>query len=369
MSRLTNLSFDLQKIICGYLSDEKVLLNRLVKKELLPLGLFSNHHILIYGQVQSGKTATIIQHVKNHVQQGELCVIVLQNSLLMLNQYKNRLYQEGITRIGILCRDCPTLAPDVQVILLINNKYRYQRFVNTRITNYVLFLDEYDVTQKKALRYLEPMMTTYYISATPCMDENKVVQTNNQPFDHIIYITPPPNYHGLPSLHCQLMNERDQVRDDFLSTDGHGMLLVNDFINSFDLFECAKIWNKKHPQIPIVVVTMKRIIFIHKFRIKIGPRISLSTLLDKVAMHPKIIVFALRLVSRGLSYVTSNYSRHITHQIIKNKHYVNYIQSMRILGIYDDVAPLYIYTKDMKFLARNCKKWADNHQAIMSLCD
>lgn len=359
---LSSIPPDAQRLVCEYLADEKRLLNELVNRNWLPPGLFENLHILIYGQVQSGKTKTIIECVKQHIAKQELCVIVMQNSLAMMQQYAQRLTQAGIV-FGILNKQHPTLADNVEVVLLINNQHRYRRFKQTLQKNkkYVLFCDEYDLTCANALAYLTPEQT-YYISATPNTNIKSM-----QTFDTCLYIQPSPDYNGIVSLQCHPMTSREQVRDDFLRQKNmnQGILLVNDFDNLKELEQCANEWANELNTIPIVVITMHRYCRINRNRMKFPPNTPLSEIMDVVASYSHIVIFALRLASRGLSYVTSDYSRHITHQIVKDKPYINYIQSMRILGNYKDTNPLHIYTQNPAFFEKTKNKWEHIHNSII----
>ena len=59
---------------------------------------------------------------------------------------------------------------------------------------------------------------------------------------------------------------------------------------------------------------------------------------DKIKMHKflNIIFIANRLSNRGLSYVSSDYNRHLTCQITRIRSNVtSFFQSLRILGIYN----------------------------------
>ena len=51
-------------------------------------------NVLIYGEVQGGKTRAIIEYIRENACRKK--VLVVQNSLLVLKQYEQRLRMEGI---------------------------------------------------------------------------------------------------------------------------------------------------------------------------------------------------------------------------------------------------------------------------------
>ena len=67
---------------------------------------------------------------------------------------------------------------------------------------------------------------------------------------------------------------------------------------------------------------------------------------DPVYKHTHISVISGHLASRGISFVSSDYSLHLTDQYFtagKKTHGENYIQSLRILGCYSDSLPLTLW--------------------------
>ena len=65
--------------------------------------------------------------------------------------------------------------------------------------------------------------------------------------------------------------------------------------------------------------------------------------------HTHISIISGHLASRGISFVSSDYSLHLTDQYFhpgKNTHGENYIQSLRILGCYSDTKPLTLWCTD-----------------------
>jgi hypothetical protein len=88
--------------------------------------------------------------------------------------------------------------------------------------------------------------------------------------------------------------------------------------------------------VPIVLLTSEKLLYFQN-KIKNIKEKTISKIIDSLKEHKHIIFIANRLSNRGLSYVSSDYTIHLTHQITKVKTSVSsFLQSLRILGIYQD---------------------------------
>ena len=82
--------------------------------------------------------------------------------------------------------------------------------------------------------------------------------------------------------------------------------------------------------------------------INLPNKISVSQIIDMFSAHKHIIFIANRLANRGVSFVSSDYKRHLTHQVTKfNKNKSKNLQSLRILGVYNDSPSLNLYLTEM----------------------
>jgi hypothetical protein len=144
-------------------------------------------HNLIYGQIQSGKTQKIIDTIKKH--NCYKIILVIQNSLLVLNQYITRFKSEKL-KLNIIDSSHNKLTNGINIIL--NNKHRKKYIMNVNLNLYVLFFDEADLTYKTFKPYLG--FKRYYITATPFYMKID--------FDNTIEILPPNNYYGLNEFIC-----------------------------------------------------------------------------------------------------------------------------------------------------------------------
>jgi hypothetical protein len=278
---------------------------------------------LIYGDIQSGKTGEIIKVLKKNAFKEELKVLVIQNSLLVLNQYILRLRSEGICFQVI---DCNTKTIDQSVILLMNNTYRYSYFLNLykEVPVPILILDESDQT---IINCPLTGRIEYHVTATPIYSKKQPLN-----FDQVIVFDPPPNYIGLNNLKVIYENDLNTSINSFLRT-STGIMLINKFVYIEDMKEIAKEITKNYPEIPIVLLSSEKKLYLGSVQKKLNNG-SISKIIDSLNEHSHIIFIANRLSLRGLSYTSTDRSRFLTHQITKvRKNYRNFIQSLRICGV------------------------------------
>ena len=112
-------------------------------------------NILVYGHVQGGKTQKIIEIIsesksKSKSESTKKTVLIIQNSLLVLDQYCQRLSSSNIS-FQIL--DKNTLF-NSQVLLIMNNSHRLQHFskLNLSPNDFILILDESDMILDNILK-------------------------------------------------------------------------------------------------------------------------------------------------------------------------------------------------------------------------
>jgi len=300
--------------------------------------LLTKRRILVYGQVQSGKTKAIMDIVKDPFYEGIQKIIVIQNSLLVFSQYRERLHA---AEIEFQIVDKTTTSLDSEVIILMNNKYRYNRFLkaSNRPSKYITIMDESDSYGEHPL--VEGSIHDYYVTATP----HHNMYNTPEFFHRIKTIDPPEYYQGLLNINIEYNDSPiEEVVSNFHSEtaqDG-GMMLINNIRFVFEMKDKARNLSQKFPQICFVTLNHKNRIYFGKMESKL-PKISISKLIGKYLKDVKHIVFiANRMSLRGLSYVSSNYQKHLTHQYsdLQKKNVTNALQRMRIFGIYRDEYPV-----------------------------
>ena len=260
--------------------------------------------------------------------------MVIQNSLLVLKQYTQRFKSENID-YQIITKKTEKI--DKKVVLLINNSHRYRYFKRIEPTRYILMLDESDQTIRVC-----PLSAykTFHITATPYNYPKKF----NCHFDRIIKIDKPENYYSIDNLKVNVNNDDYSAVRQFINAKGKGMLLINRYFSISQMRQLANFLSGHQSSVPIVLLTSEKRLYLGN-TVKNIKQQSISKIIDSLEQHSKIIFIANRLSNRGLSYVSSDFSRHLTHQITRVKSTVGgFIQSLRILGIYNKDTPKLVLT-------------------------
>ena len=305
-------------------------------------------NILIYGEVQSGKTKEIIKYIKK--EKDEYKVLVLQNSLLILKQYISRLLAENI-KFLVISKNTKEIKE--KLIIIINNARRYKYFQSLKLEKYILIIDEADMCINSCP--LEGYKNVH-ITATPYnFKSNKSVH-----YDRIITVPKNENYHGYNSLSTSINDDVTKIVKNFLTT-RNGMMLINRYNTVLEMNLCASDLASRFNTIPIIVLSSQKTCYLNSKQINLKQKMSVSNIIDSFKEYNHIIFIANRLANRGVSFVSSDYKRHLTHQITKVKsNLANYIQSIRILGIYNDNPTLSLY------LTSECPEMLNKHQTLLN---
>ena len=279
-------------------------------------------NILIYGDVQGGKTAEIIKYIKEN--NFEKKVLVIQNSLFVLKQYEQRFKSQNIDYQII---DKNTTEITKNLVLILNNKYRYSYFKKNEPQKYILILDESDQTIRSCpLKNNKTVRKIVHVTATPF---------NREVYDNCIKVPKNPNYYGVDDLNVNLNVKDDEIDyvNKFKESDT-GIMLINKYSYVTQMVSCANTLANRFEDIPIVLLNSEKTLYLHNTK-KILKHKSISKIIDSLKEHKHIIFVANRLSHRGLSYVSSDYTRHLTWQITKiRQNKTSFLQSLRILGIY-----------------------------------
>lgn len=301
-------------------------------------------NILIYGDVQSGKTKEIINYIKK--EKDEYKVLVLQNSLLVLKQYISRFKSENI-KFQIISKNTKEI--NEKLIIIINNTHRYQYFQNFNIKKYILMIDEADMCINSCP--LEGYKNVH-ITATPYNFKSKKLVH----YDREITVLKNKNYYDFNRLSMMINDDVTDIVKNFLKINT-GMMLINRYITIEEMNLCAVNLSSQFNSIPIIVLSSHKTCYLNSEQINLKQKLSVSQIIDMFNEHKHIIFIANRLANRGVSFVSTDYKRHLTHQITKVKsNLANYIQSIRLLGVYNDNPTLTLY------LTSQCPETINKHQ-------
>jgi len=289
---------------------------------------YTKHISLVYGQVQSGKTSMIIKLI----QQSQLqCVLIIQNSLLVLQQYIQRLTDSRVSFQTV--HDTHFHA---KVIIVMNNSSQFQKFLAFKPPNFALFMDESDLTQHNPLLSLST--NHFHITATPFKYP--------QMFNRIIRIDPPHNYYGiervqlLPKTYIDTHTDFLPIIQDFTTNSG-GILLINQFSAISEMNAAALHLSNKCDLRIVVLSTVKKLYF--KGRSTTIRLDNIQSIIDSLP-YKHIIIIANRMANRGLSFTSTDFKRHITHQVFGDfNNITSFLQKSRIFGVYNDTPTLKLF--------------------------
>jgi len=267
----------------------------------------------------------------NLIQQSTLpCVLIIQNSLLVLQQYKQRMDTQRISYSTVYQQN-----PSAKVTILMNNSHQYSKYIPP--LHFSLIMDESDLTRHNPLL---PLSTNqFHVTATPF--RYKPI------FDRIIRITSPEDYYGIEKVNY-LNKPYDEcgttdyvpIVDDFTANDG-GILLISEFNFVSEMHSQAGILSLKF-DLPILVLSTQKKIY-RRGKSNMVSENNISKIIDSIPSK-HIIVIANRMANRGLSFTSTDFRTHITHQVFGKWHSItSFLQKSRIFGVYKDQPNLKAY--------------------------
>jgi len=361
---------DLFTHVCSFLDDKQ--LTSMVEpfKNVLHynyvLTRLSTKHTLIYGQVQSGKTAKIIEYVKTFKPSFPK-IVMIQNNLAMVAQYKTAFQSTGITYVEITKNSIKTAYSNQNVILIMNNKYR-KNIIDTYldindIHNYCLVMDESDQYYSKIKN------TDLFKHANYCLHITATPFKYRIPFDKIIHISPKESYIGINDVQISTIYISEQhvslptkghhitkiIEEDFVKK-SHGFMLINCLPRIEQMNTAAQYITTHFPNIPVIVLSTNTMVWRNSVATTHKPK-SIPHFIDKFNNDTHCIFIANRYSNRGINYTNSTYTRAITHQVScvnKSVNTVSFIQKCRIFGnrsVKPHYKPvLYVITNKQKYM-------------------
>ena len=352
-----------------FTGDHEVLdaLKNEIDYEMLMRGIHPDK-TLLYGPVQSGKTDAIIQTLQNPRFSGLNKVLVIQNSLAVLKQYQQRLNSHGVSFhvVGPKSHKLASL-PTNDVLLLINNRHRYAHYLKMpcKPTDYIALMDESDMYCGGSHHVANNARAQFYVTATPFHKAYKAEGF----FNKVSKIKPTENYTGLKDVVFSY-KELPEAMTEFIGV-STGMMLINSITRVTRMAFLAQELTALYPNTPILVLTAKKWVYLGGVRTHIKET-KISELIDRYVSHSHIIFIANRLSLRGLSYTSSDYSRHLTHQYsnFSKIPVTNCLQKMRLLGKRGPTTTpcvLYLGAENLSIVKKMAKMLATLEQATDQL--
>jgi hypothetical protein len=284
---------------------------------------------LIYGEIQSGKTAKII----DEVQRVNLPVIlIIQNNQLVREQYKLRFREAGVP-LQVICKS--TTALTERVVVLMNNKNQLAKYMALNPPKtYAILLDESDLTQFHPL--CANASVEIHVTATPFRYKPNM-------FDEVEFVEQHPDYCGLDKVQLKPIPkviDYLSIVHEFRAS--RGILLINTFTRVEQMRTTAMNISSAHPTVPVLLLTTEKGVYRNRVFTRLrGNR--LNQILDQYTEESHVIIIANRMATRGISFSNSAHTTHITHQVSNPNTLTGFLQKCRILGVYPDRPQLTLY--------------------------
>lgn len=344
--------------IVSFLSDKN--LKQLAKG---PLGYLIHEfvvptsHTLIYGQVQSGKTAKIIEYVKNY-RSDVPKILVMQNSLSMLKQYTMCLKANNISYKVINKSSAKEELGQEKVLLTMNNKFRMSalsKYIDKnkyKFNKFNMILDESDQYLKNMSKNIifNKAKHVLHVTATPFKYQTNLKYKRKFEVDEVIMLKPKnDSYLGindvkiiekilpLPTTDSNILNEICNIINFDFNLKSEGIMLLTCFRFVSVMRSSALSLSLRYTRIPIIVLSTKTTVYLGGLTGVIKDN-NVKNIFDKFKKYSHVIIIANRLSNRGINYTDSTYTRHITHQVLlASSNYTSFLQKCRIFGLRNQI--------------------------------
>ena len=283
---------------------------------------------LIYGEIQSGKTAKIIDEVQRlHLP----VILVIQNSRLVQKQYEERFREAGVP-LQVLHKSTTALTG---VVCLMNNKNQLAKYMALNPPKtYAILLDESDLTQFHPL--CANASVEIHVTATP-------FRYKPNTFDEVQFVEKHPDYCGLDKVQLKpISKEIDYLAivHDFRAS--RGILLLNTFTRVEQMRTVAMNISSAHPTVPVLLLTTEKGVYLNRVFTRLRGN-HLNRILDPYTDESHVVIIANKMATRGISFSNSAHTTHITHQVTNPNTLTGFLQKCRILGVYPDRPQLTLY--------------------------
>ena len=372
------------------------------------MSYFDSRYLTLIGHVQSGKTIEEINYCYSSIKTYKRPVVfIVRNVKADQLQLRERFssYNMNVTLLHLVTVDAAVeFMEKLGVIILLANTFQLQKIKNVLTKynkDYNVCIDEVDfsiktrdnssptdrqlsVIKKNASHILGATATPFAL-----FSNDKTVKT-------IRKIKSNKTYKGIESLHVKFVNSciirsednfplcdmeaMDEIYSEFLEKE-HGVILHTVVKERENHYKIQNYLSREYPQMTVITYNgdgikvivpnrkndqpfaddlelnkYRQLINKYSFDGKIHTFINyaISDVLQLLVQdarhdHTHICIIAGHLASRGISFVSSDYSLHLTDQYLygaTNAHGENLLQSLRILGCYKDNCPLTLWCSE-----------------------
>ena len=366
---------------------------------------FDSRYLTLVGYVQSGKTIEEINYCYRSIHEYQVPVIfIVRNITADQLQLRSRFNKSGleIKLLNTLTQDkAIEFMESLGVIILLCNEWQLQkirRIINLFTGKYNLCIDEVDfsIKSKDLISPIDTLLKDIKKKANHILGATATpfaLFSSEKSLSKVRRIKPNENYRGIETLNvnyvdsCIIRSEDDFPLCDMGAMDtiyesfnlkDHGVILHTVVKERENHYKIQRYLSHVYPNMTVVVYNGDGIKIICKHRnnkpfadskelngyrqlinrynllddnIHYFQNYSISEVLqllvdDPEYNHTHISIISGHLASRGISFVSTDYSLHLTDQYYyasKSAHGENLLQSLRILGCYQDTAPLTLW--------------------------
>jgi hypothetical protein len=387
---------------------------------------FSSRYLTLVGHVQSGKTHEEINYVYSSIKQGYPVIFLTRNITADQLQLNNRLLEFNKTidsplNIKLLSHGTiESIAECMEkqyVIILLCNHHQLKKMKEVLYLykgDYNICIDEVDfsIKTKNIKSKTDILLNDIKASANHILGATATpvaVFTTQKQMSKVVKIKPNKRYYGIESLNVEFVDSvitNDPRSDSETITFIYSTLLekekcvmlhsvtkkkknhlslmnyISGLFPSFTYIiyngDGIRVYCKNRP---LYLFTKERSMnqygqYINKYNLigdlHLFQNYSIAEVLqilvnDPFHNHTHISIISGYLASRGVSFVSSDYSLHLTDQYFnasKTTHGENYLQSLRILGCYTDCPELTLWCSELSW-----KRILQHNKIINSLVD
>jgi len=297
---------------------------------------------IVMGKIQSGKTSFILKTTGKLLKQGNHVLIMLRNSINDLEQLKGRMN--------------PKMLYDNKLHITLGSASRIDKTLKELETKGVksitLIVDEADMVFKKAdakfnksYKKLQEITTqTIYVSATNITTLFKV------DMDNIIVLPVSPDYIGLDKIKIDTSFKSEFEPYKVIFKKKRSLVLHKTTRTKDIQIDKAKIISELKSGVICCVFNSDGYTLIKDGKIirNIDKKTRLSKVITMLTDKYNHVVFVSgNIASRGLSFVSEDYSKHLTDEILimsKSSRSDTLVQGLRLLGIFKDKKKPTLYT-------------------------
>jgi len=317
-------------------------------------------YLALVGHVQSGKTNEEINYCFSSVNHYKTSVLfIVRNVTADQTQLFSRFEILPVKLPVKLLNEISSIEEAVEflnstgiIILLCNTNQllKIKKVLKIYQGDYNLCIDEVDfsIKTKDFVTSTDMLMEDLKTSANHILGATATpfaLFLNERSITKFKKLKPGKKYRGIESLKVNYITDSKVIYDSILQKD-HAVLLHTVTKLKKKQYSIFEELSNDYPDLTLVVYNGDGITVRCNQKTSLFKNHSISEVLQLLKNQSHISIISGHLASRGISFVSSDYSVHLTDQYFipsQNAHGENILQSLRILGCYPDSTPLTLW--------------------------